>query len=99
MCGIIGYIGGRDASEILVNGLGQLEYRGYDSAGLVALDDGHLDLRQTVGRVNFLQLARERTGCAVPIGIAHTRWATHGRPNEANAHPHVDAARPDRPGP
>lgn len=93
MCGIIGYIGGREASEILVNGLGQLEYRGYDSAGLVTLDDGNLDLRKTVGRVKQLAASIDEQPVRGQIGIAHTRWATHGRPNETNAHPHLDAAR------
>jgi glutamine---fructose-6-phosphate transaminase (isomerizing) len=93
MCGIIGYIGSRDASEILVNGLGQLEYRGYDSAGLVTLDEGQLDLRKTVGRVRQLATSVAEAPVKGQIGIAHTRWATHGRPNEINAHPHLDAAR------
>jgi glucosamine--fructose-6-phosphate aminotransferase (isomerizing) len=93
MCGIIGYIGGREASEILVNGLSQLEYRGYDSAGLVTLENGKLDLRKTVGRVRQLAASVVEQPPKGRIGIAHTRWATHGRPNETNAHPHLDNAR------
>jgi glucosamine--fructose-6-phosphate aminotransferase (isomerizing) len=91
MCGIVGYVGKREAAEILLNGLGKLEYRGYDSAGLAALDDGHLDVRRTVGRVRQLVENVSMRPVGGPIGIAHTRWATHGRPSEENAHPHVDA--------
>lgn len=91
MCGIVGYVGQREAADILLTGLGQLEYRGYDSAGLAALEDGNLRVRRKVGRVR--QLVDNVSTCPVsgPIGIAHTRWATHGRPSEENAHPHVDA--------
>ncbi len=91
MCGIIGYIGTRPAAPILLEGLRRLEYRGYDSAGLAVLDGGELAVRRRVGRV--ADLAR-----AVPedqpgrLGIAHTRWATHGGVTEANAHPHLDAS-------
>ncbi len=90
MCGIVGYVGQREAADILLTGLGQLEYRGYDSAGLAALEEGNLRVRRTVGRVR--QLVENVSTCPVsgPIGIAHTRWATHGRPSEENAHPHVD---------
>jgi glucosamine--fructose-6-phosphate aminotransferase (isomerizing) len=91
MCGIIGYIGNRDAAKILVAGLGQLEYRGYDSAGLVTLDEGQFHIRKNVGRVRELAAAVSERPVSGRIGIAHTRWATHGRPNEANAHPHFDA--------
>lgn len=93
MCGIIGYIGNREASEILINGLGQLEYRGYDSAGMATLDAGQLDIRKTVGRVKNLAASVADRPVGGRIGIAHTRWATHGRPNEINAHPHLDSAR------
>jgi glucosamine--fructose-6-phosphate aminotransferase (isomerizing) len=91
MCGIIGYIGDRDAAKILVAGLGQLEYRGYDSAGLVTLDEGQFHIRKNVGRVRELAAAVSERPVSGRIGIAHTRWATHGRPNEANAHPHFDS--------
>jgi glucosamine--fructose-6-phosphate aminotransferase (isomerizing) len=92
MCGIVGYVGEREAAEILLNGLGQLEYRGYDSAGLTIYEDGRLETRRTVGRVKSLVENVSRTPVSGTIGIAHTRWATHGRPSEENAHPHVDAS-------
>jgi glucosamine--fructose-6-phosphate aminotransferase (isomerizing) len=92
MCGIVGYVGQRDAVDILLNGLGQLEYRGYDSAGLTIFENGRLETRRTVGRVKSLVDNVSRTPVAGSIGIAHTRWATHGRPSEQNAHPHVDAS-------
>lgn len=89
MCGIIGYVGNREAEPILVEGLRRLEYRGYDSAGLATLTGSHLHLRKRAGRVadlaNYLQ-ERPAPGC---IGISHTRWATHGPANDRNAHPHV----------
>lgn len=93
MCGIIGYVGTKPAAEILLGGLGQLEYRGYDSAGLATLGDDRLDVRKTVGRVRQLADGLAEIPLAGTIGIAHTRWATHGRPTEINAHPHVDAAQ------
>src|SRR6516162_9098497 len=92
MCGIVGYVGQRQAAEILLNGLGKLEYRGYDSAGLSILADGRLESRRTVGRVKSLAENVAQAPLAGSIGIAHTRWATHGRPSEQNAHPHVDAS-------
>jgi glutamine---fructose-6-phosphate transaminase (isomerizing) len=92
MCGIIGYIGHHEVAEILVNGLCQLEYRGYDSAGLVTLEAGRLNVRKTVGRVRQLAGSLAEQPVSGKIGIAHTRWATHGSPNETNAHPHVDAS-------
>src|SRR6266545_8212432 len=90
MCGIVGYVGPRSASDLIVEGLRRLEYRGYDSAGLAVLDEGRIELRRCVGKIGGLEsLLRERP---IPgsIGIGHTRWATHGRPSEANAHPHAD---------
>lgn len=92
MCGILGYVGTKAASDLLLNGLRRLEYRGYDSAGIATLDGGRLYIQRAVGRVDRLaaQLAMEPV-CG-SIGIAHTRWATHGRPTVANAHPHVDAS-------
>ncbi len=90
MCGIIGYCGVRTAKPILLDGLKRLEYRGYDSAGLVVVDGKKLNLVRAVGKVSDL----EKKGIARPqpghCGIAHTRWATHGRPSEENAHPHCD---------
>jgi len=91
MCGIVGYVGQRNASQILLSGLGQLEYRGYDSAGLSIFSDGRLETRRTVGRVRHLVDNVSSSPLAGTIGIAHTRWATHGRPSEQNAHPHLDA--------
>ena len=92
MCGIVGYLGQNDASDILVNGLRRLEYRGYDSAGLITLDHHGMQLRRTVGRVERLDELVSRTPATGQIGIAHTRWATHGQPLEHNAHPHFDAS-------
>jgi glucosamine--fructose-6-phosphate aminotransferase (isomerizing) len=90
MCGIIGYVGPRPAAEILLTGLRRLEYRGYDSAGLATLNDGQVELRRTVGRVEALAKQVARHPVRGNIGVAHTRWATHGRPSETNAHPHHD---------
>jgi len=88
MCGIVGYVGPRNASPILMDGLRKLEYRGYDSAGLAAFDDHHVEVRRCVGKLdNLAALLRERPLPGTP-GIGHTRWATHGRPSEQNAHPH-----------
>jgi glucosamine--fructose-6-phosphate aminotransferase (isomerizing) len=90
MCGIIGYVGRREAAPLLLEGLRRLEYRGYDSAGLALLGDGGLVVRKAAGRIAELQ---RLLGARLPrgtIGIAHTRWATHGVPNQVNAHPHTD---------
>jgi len=88
MCGIAGYIGPREASEILLKGLRRLEYRGYDSAGIAAFSNGRIEVRRCVGKLdNLEQMLRETPLVGTP-GIGHTRWATHGRPSEANAHPH-----------
>ncbi|MBM4086940.1 MAG: glutamine--fructose-6-phosphate transaminase (isomerizing), partial [Planctomycetes bacterium] len=92
MCGIFGYIGDSSAWRILVNGLKRLEYRGYDSAGLVTLDGG-LHLLRTRGTVSALDRLASRTPPPGSLGIAHTRWATHGRPSVRNAHPHLDCSR------
>src|SRR5437764_2313431 len=88
MCGIVGYVGPRDASAILMAGLRKLEYRGYDSAGLAAVTDHRIEVRRCVGKLdNLAALLREHPLGGTP-GIGHTRWATHGRPSEQNAHPH-----------
>ena len=88
MCGIVGYIGSREAPPILLGGLRKLEYRGYDSAGLAALTDHHIEVRRCVGKLdNLAAMLREQPLHGTP-GIGHTRWATHGRPSEQNAHPH-----------
>ena len=89
MCGIVGYIGRRDAVPVLLEGLRSLEYRGYDSAGLAVIHRNRLQVTKTAGRVQDLRdRVSDRTRAT--IGIGHTRWATHGEPNEVNAHPHTD---------
>lgn len=87
MCGIVGYIGPRDAYPILIKGLKRLEYRGYDSAG-IALSNGELRLYKNIGRVKDLEASIANENLEGNIGIGHTRWATHGEPNQINAHPH-----------
>ena len=90
MCGIVGAIAGRDVVPILMEGLRRLEYRGYDSAGIAVLNGSkHLTRLRTVGKVRMLDEALEQTPTTGKIGIAHTRWATHGVPSERNAHPHI----------
>jgi glucosamine--fructose-6-phosphate aminotransferase (isomerizing) len=90
MCGIVGYIGRREAVPVLLEGLHRLEYRGYDSAGLAVVYRGRLQVTKTAGRVQDLRDQVNDRGRAT-VGIGHTRWATHGEPNEINAHPHMDA--------
>jgi glucosamine--fructose-6-phosphate aminotransferase (isomerizing) len=92
MCGIVGYIGKQSASEVLVDGLRRLEYRGYDSAGVVSIADGRLELRRSVGKLAALETLLAKQPLPGQIGIGHTRWATHGRPSEENAHPHRDCS-------
>ena len=100
MCGIVGYVGKRDAIPVLVEGLRRLEYRGYDSAGLAVPYRGRLAVTKTAGRVQDLRdkvsaspAGKATKGAVKPsVGIGHTRWATHGEPNETNAHPHTDTA-------
>jgi glutamine---fructose-6-phosphate transaminase (isomerizing) len=91
MCGIVGYIGKRDAVPILTEGLRRLEYRGYDSAGIAVAAGGPLRISKCKGRVRELEAQLPKRLKGAP-GIAHTRWATHGEPSDANAHPHTDAA-------
>ena len=88
MCGIVGYIGYREAYPILIKGLQRLEYRGYDSAGIALLNDNKLNVYKTRGKVSDLIHSVEDKDISGTIGIAHTRWATHGEPNNVNAHPH-----------
>jgi glucosamine--fructose-6-phosphate aminotransferase (isomerizing) len=90
MCGIVAYIGQRDACPILIEGLKRLDYRGYDSAGLAVTRDGELRVRRAVGRIAALERKLDDQVGGATIGIAHTRWATHGAPTETNAHPHRD---------
>ncbi|MBF2054076.1 MAG: glutamine--fructose-6-phosphate transaminase (isomerizing) [Candidatus Sericytochromatia bacterium] len=92
MCGIIGYIGAEDAVDILIEGLQRLEYRGYDSAGVAVCHQGELALRREVGKLNNLIKRLAKEPLSGQMGIGHTRWATHGRPTEFNAHPHTDNA-------
>ena len=90
MCGIVGAVAQRDIAEILLEGLRRLEYRGYDSAGLAVVDrQGHVTRLRRLGKVQKLAEAAEQQPLIGGTGIAHTRWATHGEPSEANAHPHV----------
>src|SRR3712207_4075488 len=101
MCGIVGYVGDRPVQDLLLAGLQRLEYRGYDSAGISVIADGSIDSVRAVGNLANLRAAVEDAGAgrdggvavAAPpatTGIGHTRWATHGRVNERNAHPHYD---------
>ena len=92
MCGIVGYTGSRPCLEILMAGLGKLEYRGYDSAGLSLVEDGQVQTVRAVGPLKNLQERINGTGSGAVSGIAHTRWATHGRVTEENAHPHDDTS-------
>ena len=93
MCGIVGYIGTRKASPILINGLLRLEYRGYDSAGIATLEDEGLTVMKDKGRVKNLYNIPGIDDLKGTIGIAHTRWATHGKPSKENSHPHVDNSK------
>ncbi len=89
MCGIVGYVGSRPADRVLLGGLRKLEYRGYDSAGLATLVDGRIEIRRTVGKLDRLEELLRTNPLPGTTGIGHTRWATHGRPSEQNAHPHL----------
>ncbi|HAE29623.1 MAG TPA: glutamine--fructose-6-phosphate aminotransferase, partial [Flavobacteriales bacterium] len=89
MCGIVGYIGNKEAYPILIKGLKRLEYRGYDSAGIALLDEGELNVSKCKGKVSDLEAFIGEKDTSGSIGIGHTRWATHGQPNDTNAHPHV----------
>jgi len=90
MCGIIGYIGPKDVVPVLIDGLRRLEYRGYDSAGVAVVRDGRVDLRRSAGKLANLETVINSTPITGDYGVGHTRWATHGRPTEENAHPHRD---------
>ena len=90
MCGIVGYIGSAGATGIILDGLKRLEYRGYDSAGVAVVADGVLQVRRSAGRLRNLEAVLRERPLDGPLGIGHTRWATHGRPSEENAHPHTD---------
>ena len=90
MCGIVGYVGSRDAVEVILEGLRRLEYRGYDSAGVAVVDRGEIKRRRSAGKLVNLEESLRREPLAGAYGVGHTRWATHGRPSEENAHPHQD---------
>src|SRR5690242_13172008 len=90
MCGIVGYVGPKVATTLLIDGLKRLEYRGYDSAG-IAMSNGHgLETRKAKGKISMLENVVSAHPIHGTVGIAHTRWATHGQPNECNAHPQTD---------
>jgi glucosamine--fructose-6-phosphate aminotransferase (isomerizing) len=89
MCGIVGYIGEKDATPIILKGLKKLEYRGYDSAGIAVLTNGHIEVRRDAGKLANLEKLVEENPIKGRMGIGHTRWATHGEPSARNAHPHM----------
>ncbi len=90
MCGIVGYIGSKQVVPVLIEGLRRLEYRGYDSAGVAVVCDGQIDVRRSAGKLGRLEETLLKLPLAGDYGVGHTRWATHGRPTEENAHPHRD---------
>jgi glucosamine--fructose-6-phosphate aminotransferase (isomerizing) len=90
MCGIVGYVGEQDAVGILLDGLRRLEYRGYDSAGIAVQSPSGLDVRRSVGKIDRLRQIIDHASLTGTTGLGHTRWATHGRPSDGNAHPHAD---------
>ncbi len=90
MCGIIGYVGKRNAVPVLIEGLKRLEYRGYDSAGIAIIENNNLFVLKKKGKIIVLQRELQKINLKTNIGIAHTRWATHGEPSDKNAHPHID---------
>ncbi|WP_104989485.1 glutamine--fructose-6-phosphate transaminase (isomerizing) [Deinococcus sp. NW-56] len=89
MCGIVGYIGSRQAQDVLISGLAKLEYRGYDSAGVAVADGGQIEVKKKAGKLANLSGELEHAPLPGTLGIGHTRWATHGLPNDTNAHPHA----------
>jgi glucosamine--fructose-6-phosphate aminotransferase (isomerizing) len=91
MCGIVGYIGDKQADDILLTGLKRLEYRGYDSAGLAILNGSDLQVEKKEGKVDDLRSELNGQLMGGTLGVGHTRWATHGPPSDANAHPHVSS--------
>ena len=90
MCGIVGYVGPRVATPLLIDGLKRLEYRGYDSAGIALMNGTGVETRKKAGKITMLETSVANSPVSGTVGIAHTRWATHGAPNECNAHPHID---------
>src|SRR5579875_1863921 len=92
MCGIVGYIGPRNVKDVVVGGLAKLEYRGYDSAGIAAIDHGNIKVVKSVGRLANLEAKLADSPVDGQAAIGHTRWATHGKPSDENAHPHQDCS-------
>ncbi len=92
MCGIVGYIGNQNATPIVLNGLKKLEYRGYDSAGIAVITNGHIEVRRDAGKLSNLEQLVQNLPIVGKIGIGHTRWATHGEPTARNAHPHLSTS-------
>ena len=92
MCGIVGYVGRAEAAPILLDGLRRLEYRGYDSAGVAVVNKGQLETRKCAGRIAALASLMGKQPLSGSFGISHTRWATHGKVTDENAHPHFDAS-------
>src|SRR5579875_3104334 len=92
MCGIVGYIGPRNVKNVVVGGLAKLEYRGYDSAGIAAIDNGNIKVVKSVGRLANLEAKLADSPVDGQAAIGHTRWATHGKPSDENAHPHQDCS-------
>jgi len=92
MCGIIGYIGSREVVPVLLGGLKKLEYRGYDSAGIAVVDKNIIQIRRVKGKISALEKSLDKDPPVGSYGVGHTRWATHGRPSEENAHPHRDCS-------
>ena len=90
MCGIVGYIGRNQATPFLMEGLSKLEYRGYDSAGIAVYNNGKIDIEKCMGRLESLKQKIKGHEPEGTVGIGHTRWATHGRPSDVNAHPQCD---------
>src|SRR5512142_1153439 len=90
MCGIVGYVGPKGATPLLIEGLKRLEYRGYDSAGVAVMNGKGVETRKAAGKIAKLENVLVGEPITGTLGIAHTRWATHGAPNECNAHPHTD---------
>ena len=91
MCGIVGYIGSKQAAPILIDGLKRLEYRGYDSAGVSIYDGNEIVVKKCKGRLKVLEQKLEEEPVLGTAGIGHTRWATHGRPSDVNSHPHTSS--------
>ena len=92
MCGIVGYIGDRQAVPVLMEGLKKLEYRGYDSAGVAVYENGNIQIRKYRGRLSILEEHLKKETLKGSLGIGHTRWATHGEPSDINSHPHSNCS-------